>query len=72
MAITDGDILTIRIIPTIPTILTTRRTRAIPMVRTIAGFPGMDLFQTRPTLFEQDPIRQRIPTGSQHLRRIPK
>jgi hypothetical protein len=64
MAITEGwDI------PTIRTILTTRPTRAIPMVRTIAVFLGTVPFLMRLTRLRLDQIRRRIPEGAFHQQR---
>ncbi len=55
-AITEGgDILTLTMTTT-RTILTTRPTRAIPMVRTIAESPDTDPFLMRPTRCRVDPI----------------
>jgi hypothetical protein len=64
MAITEGGD-----IPTIRTILTTRPTRAIPMVRTIAAFLDTAPFLMRPTPLRLDQIRRRIPKGAFHRQR---
>jgi hypothetical protein len=65
MAITEGgSIPIIRTIPTIRTILTTRPTRVIPMVRTIAVFLDTAPFLMRPTRLRLDQIG--IPKGALH------
>jgi len=70
MDITDhGDIPTIRTILNIRIILTIRPTRAIPMVRTIAVFPGTAPFLMPPTRDRLDRIRRRIPKGAFHRQR---